>query len=79
MNDINLYQVFGNNWRKQFLDKKVIGDIFLAVDVKHLRFKDIAKRYVIDDDRLSLIATLEDEENHVTQGSQFPPEFHKNV
>jgi len=67
MKDINLEHVFGNNWREHFLDKEVIADILSAVDVKHLHFKDIAKQYLIDDDRVSVIATMEDEDKHLQQ------------
>jgi len=64
-NEQGLQEILGDTWRECFSDKELIRDILSAVDEKHLHFKDIAKQYLIDDDRLSLILTLEDEDKHL--------------
>jgi hypothetical protein len=64
-NEQGLQEIVGDNWRECFSDKELIRDILSAVDVKYLHFKDIAKQYLINDDRLSLILTLEDEDKHL--------------
>jgi hypothetical protein len=64
-NEQGLQEILGNTWRECFSDKELIRDILSAVDVKYLHFKDIAKQYLINDDRVSLILTLEDEDKHL--------------